>query len=365
MSGTCTVCNLRITRTRKEGLTCSVCFKSQHFQCLELTEEKRNDLLSGKINFLCTSCESKRRRSSNLHATATPEVTKKVASSTDKSLALLLASIDGLKEMVRNIESKTTDALLQIEALKKSSLSEPNDETNLSNYRPGETSLTTQLSLFNARFAAVEAKSDTTLRGLAEIRVMLTGSNASARTGSLLPAPKTFCHCETQTDFVTSSDFVCQTDGEGIECIGIPNDDNITDSVLIITPPPFASTVSSNDARPSETTYPSPNERTPDGGVWMTFGSSRYLAKDLGALKKLKTKISKRAKRQEKRREKRKAARLARNTSSDAPSPRSRSGSNTTTNATSGAVNSTAAFSSNYAKSSESTVFAIISVRRS
>ena len=41
----------------------------------------------------------------------------------------------------------------------------------------------------------------------------------------------------------------------------------------------------------SSETYPTPNEATSDGGIWMKIGSSRYWAKDLSSLKTLTAKI--------------------------------------------------------------------------
>ena len=58
--------------------------------------------------------------------------------------------------------------------------------------------------------------------------------------------------------------------------------------------------------------YPTPNEPTSDGGIWMTIGSSRYWARDLPSLRVLRARIMTKIKRQARRKEKRREARAKR-----------------------------------------------------
>ena len=193
------------------------------------------------------------------------------------------------------------------------------------------TSVTTQLPLLDARFAAVETKGDTTLRGLAEIRAVLASLNASSRMDSLLPAPMTLCHCETQTDFVTSSDFVGQTSvTHGVPSLTVDESHVCaTQQGLVLTSleskveevQRMVSSLSASlglyDVNCSTVPrfskpcapYPPPNEPTSDGGVWMVIGENRYWAKNLQALKLLRKKINKRIEKQSRRRERRREAR--------------------------------------------------------
>lgn len=67
----CTVCKQSVSAKSKQGLTCGGCNKAQHFDCLKLTEEKKQAYLAGEA-YLCRPCHSKQRLSLSITASTPP-----------------------------------------------------------------------------------------------------------------------------------------------------------------------------------------------------------------------------------------------------------------------------------------------------
>ena len=64
-----------------------------------------------------------------------------------------------------------------------------------------------------------------------------------------------------------------------------------------------------SEERASNVSYPCPNEVTPDGGMWMVVGDSRFWSSDLASLKALRAREKAKLRRQTRRRERRREAR--------------------------------------------------------
>lgn len=75
----CTICSQNVSARQKEGLTCGACNKSQHFECLKISSEKRDAILNSDCCYLCTNCKNKQRLSLSIVATI-PEPAKSTKS---------------------------------------------------------------------------------------------------------------------------------------------------------------------------------------------------------------------------------------------------------------------------------------------
>lgn len=120
----CTTCSKKVTPKAHPGISCAGCQKTQHFACLNLTPEKKENYINGKDNYLCVQCKAKHRRSLSF-TVETPSPRR--ASSTNQpgpsttqpdQLLALTSIIDTLKDTVASLESKLTEALNEIAALK-------------------------------------------------------------------------------------------------------------------------------------------------------------------------------------------------------------------------------------------------------
>lgn len=82
----CTACIKKITPKAHPGIACGGCGKAQHFNCLNLSTEKKDSYLKGTDNYLCTQCRTKHRRSLSFTAT-TPSNLSKTSTRPDQTLS--------------------------------------------------------------------------------------------------------------------------------------------------------------------------------------------------------------------------------------------------------------------------------------
>lgn len=148
----CSTCQQRVSARGKQGLTCGSCNRSDHFDCLKITEESANAIISGDASYLCRSCKNKQRLSLSFVAVTTPAPTdkkikkktgtipKKQASASsgqaksksteptasqsenplgDTEVASLIAVIQNLQETIKSLESKLSLAFEKIEELQR------------------------------------------------------------------------------------------------------------------------------------------------------------------------------------------------------------------------------------------------------
>ena len=181
-----------------------------------------------------------------------------------------------------------------------------------------EKSLASLSSTFDARVAAVEAKNDTILRSLGENRsssipalhALEESVSLVSRKLDCLSSQMTNSSLSSQQPEISSTPSLLDTTIVSVETKLSELCEKLStlNSIVLADRPPAPAASSSNDS--FETPYPTPNEATPDGGMWMTIGSSRFWASDLDSLKKLRAREKNKLRRQTRRRERRREARL-------------------------------------------------------
>lgn len=135
----CRTCQQKVTARGKQGLTCGGCNRSDHFECIKVTEKRKSAILSGVESYLCTQCKTKQRLS--LSIVASPQTSGSTSTakknhanhqeqySTSEPIAekakedqmtTLLSIISSLQESVKGLEQKLELALQQFETLKRS-----------------------------------------------------------------------------------------------------------------------------------------------------------------------------------------------------------------------------------------------------
>lgn len=139
----CATYQQKVTARGKQGLVCSGCDQARHFECINITEERKQAILSGAECYLCSKCKSKQRlslsfvaslpaapkpdkkatvsASANSNATSKTSTSSKVAVAPVTTLSdpnegkllvsKLLEEVNSLKNLVKALEDKLSVAL--------------------------------------------------------------------------------------------------------------------------------------------------------------------------------------------------------------------------------------------------------------